>query len=126
MNFRKSCTNTNEQAGWGSLEGMYAKRPYTSFAASMRRNWAYLLEENTAPVWIGEFGAPNKPGKGDMHYWTNLMRYLQVVDADFGYWAINPRKPHDNETESYSLVQDDWKTPIKDYRLRDLVSLMNL
>ena len=92
----------------------------------MQHNWAYLLEENTAPVWVGEFGCPHRPGKGDMHYWTNLMRYLVAVGADFGYWAINPRKPHDSESETYSLVEDDWKTPIPDYRLRDLVRLMKL
>ena len=54
------------------------------------------------------------------------MRYLEAVDADFGYWAINPRKPHDNESETYSLAEDDWKTPILDYRLHDLVRLMRL
>lgn len=111
-------------SGWGSLGGMYAKRSYDSFAKSMMENWAYLLEDNTAPVWVGEFGAPHQPGQGDMHYWTNLMRYLEAVDADFGYWAINPRKPHDNESETYSLVEDDWKTPIQDYRLRDMIRLM--
>lgn len=118
--------NANPLTGWGSLEGMYSKRPYASFAASMHRNWAYLLEENIAPCWIGEFGAPHKPGKGDMHYWVNLMRYLEVVDADFGYWAINPRKPHENESESYSLIEDDWETPVRDYRLRDLVRLIGV
>jgi hypothetical protein len=103
---------------------MYAKQPYPSFAAAMHKNWAYLLKENIAPCWIGEFGAPHKPGKGDFHYWTNLIRYLQLLDADFGYWAINPRKPAGNVTESYSLIEDDWETPINDYRLRDLVGLM--
>jgi endoglucanase len=111
-------------SGWGSLGGMYSKRTYESFAKSMQENWAFLLEKNEAPVWVGEFGAPHDAGKGDYHYWVNLMRYLGEVDADFGYWAINPRKPHGNETETYSLVEDDWKTPIMDYRLNDMVELM--
>ena len=110
-------------SGWGELD-QYNNRTYPSFVQSMRKNWAYLLEENIAPVWVGEFGAPRNPDKGDLHYWKNLMQYLEDVDADFGYWAINPRKPHLNEEESYSLVQDDWLTPVEDYRMRDMRRLM--
>lgn len=111
-------------SGWGSLEGRYAKRTYPSFVNAMRKNWAYLVEGNLAPVWIGEFGAPHQPGQGDINYWQNLLRYLKAIDADFGYWAVNPRKPKDNEHESYGLVEDDWITPILDYRMKDMVELM--
>ncbi|KAH7417541.1 family 16 glycoside hydrolase [Cadophora sp. MPI-SDFR-AT-0126] len=110
-------------SGWGSLDGMYAKRPFDSFAKSMMDNWAYLLEENIAPVWVGEFGGPHLPNTGDLHYWNNLLKFLKMVDADFGYWALNPRKPANNESESYGLVEDDWQTPILDYRLRDMIEL---
>ena len=48
------------------------------------------------------------PGAGDANYWQNLLRFLKSIDADFGYWAINPRKPRGNERESYRLVEDDW------------------
>ncbi|KAJ4290698.1 hypothetical protein N0V88_006446 [Collariella sp. IMI 366227] len=111
-------------SGWGSLGGRYAKRTYQSFVQSMRKNWAYLIESNIAPVWVGEFGAPNDPGQGDANYWRNLMRYLKSIDADFGYWAINPRKPKENEKESYSLVEDDWTTPVLDYRMKDMTELI--
>lgn len=111
-------------SGWGSREGTYAKRPFLSFVQSMRENWAYLLEDNIAPVWVGEFGSPHEPSEGDFHYWQNLLKFLKLVDADFGYWAINPRKPHDDEKEGYSLVEDDWETPILDYRLRDMLELI--
>jgi endoglucanase len=110
-------------SGWGQLDP-YSNRRYESFAEDMQRNWAYLLEEEIAPVWVGEFGAPDHPNKGDLHYWTNLIRYLEEVDADFGYWAINPRKPKGNEVESYSLVEDDWITPKYDYRIHDLTRLV--
>ncbi|KIN08991.1 glycoside hydrolase family 5 protein [Oidiodendron maius Zn] len=111
-------------SGWGSREGMYAKRPFPSFVKSMKENWAFLLEENIAPVWVGEFGGPHEPNEGDLHYWNNLLEFLKLVDADFAYWAINPRKPHHDEKEGYSLVEDDWKTPILDYRLRDMLELI--
>ncbi|KAI0555163.1 endoglucanase E1 [Xylaria curta] len=111
-------------SGWGSREGRYAKRSYASFIQAMRKYWAYLVEGDIAPVWVGEFGAPHHPGEGDANYWSNLLRYLKRIDADFGYWAINPRKPHDNVKECYSLVQDDWVTPVLDYRMRDMTELM--
>ncbi|KAK5015509.1 hypothetical protein LTR16_003345 [Cryomyces antarcticus] len=110
-------------SGWGSLDP-YKGRKYTSFVRAMEQNWAFILAENIAPVWIGEFGAPDSPNKGDAHYWKNLMKYLEEVDADFGYWAINPRKPHLNERESYSILKDDWETLVDDYRMQDLQRLM--
>ncbi|CZT09871.1 uncharacterized protein RAG0_14480 [Rhynchosporium agropyri] len=110
-------------SGWGSLEGKYSKRSFESFAASMMNNWAYSLGQDIAPVWVGEFGCPHLPNKGDLHYWNNLMRFLKLVDADFAYWAINPKKPANDELETYGLVGNDWETPILDYRLRDMVGL---
>lgn len=111
-------------SGWGSTGGQYARRSYASFVKSMTENWGYLLENDIAPVWLGEFGAPHNPSKGDAHYWKNLMRYMRFIDVDFGYWAINPRKPKDNQKESYSLVEDDWESPVLDYRMRDMQKLM--
>ena len=111
-------------SGWGSiLKGPYLKRPYTSFAADMYNNWAYLLDEEIAPVWVGEIGTPQEPSTGDLHYWTNLVTFLEATDADWAYWAINPHKPHENQTESYSLIHSDWETPRCDYRLHDLAIL---
>ncbi|MCJ1395212.1 hypothetical protein MMC18_008095 [Xylographa bjoerkii] len=110
-------------SGWGSMS-RFATRPYPGFVEEMQKNWGYLLKENIAPVWVGEFGAPNHPNEGDQHYWDNLMKYLKEMDADFGYWAINPRKPHLNEHESYSVIRDDWTTAIDDYRLQSMQKLM--
>jgi endoglucanase len=110
-------------SGWGSSGGRYAQRDYLSFSESMRENWEYLLEEDISPVWVGEFGAPDHPSTGDANYWGNLVRFLNESDADFGYWALNPRKPKDFEKESYSLVMDDWLTPIMDYRLQGMQRL---
>ncbi|RMZ86576.1 hypothetical protein DV736_g6199, partial [Chaetothyriales sp. CBS 134916] len=109
-------------SGWGTLRP-YWKRTYASFAADMDKHWAFLLDEALTPVWIGEFGAPNIPAQRDLNYWKNLIRYLGEKDIDFGYWAINPRKPHDNAEESYGLLNDDWVTPRYDYRLYDMWSI---
>jgi hypothetical protein len=51
------------------------------------------------------------------------MRYLREKDVDFGYWALNPRKPT-YDVETYGLLRDDWKTPIEsDFRLADMQNL---
>ncbi|KAK5107576.1 hypothetical protein LTR62_001019 [Meristemomyces frigidus] len=110
-------------SGWSTLVP-YHKRPYPSFALDMERNWAFLLRGNTAPVWLGEFGAPHGGNEGDHHYWDNLMRYLQETDADWGYWALNPRKPENYDNETYGLLADDWETVIDDWRYQDLVKLI--
>lgn len=110
-------------SGWGSLVP-YSRREWESFAQDMRRNWAFFIEQNLAPVWVGEFGAPDNPSKGDTNYWNNLLRYLHHTDVDFGYWALNPRKPHQHERESYSLLEDDWETVKEDYRLENIRRLL--
>ncbi|KAL2008531.1 hypothetical protein VTN00DRAFT_6725 [Thermoascus crustaceus] len=111
-------------SGWGSLYP-YSRRTYESFATDMRKNWAYLLEEDRAPVWVGEVGTSDKPDEGDQNYWNHLVRFLKEVDASWGYWAINPRKPAANEWESYGLVGDGWDSQsIRwDYRMNDLKQL---
>lgn len=109
-------------SGWGQL-APFSGTSYEDFAKVMKDSWAYLVKENIAPVWVGEFGNPDWPSKGDFNYWKHLLRYLDEVDADWGYWAINPRKPAKNETESYGLVKDDWITVKWDYRLKDLQKL---
>ncbi|KAF2478654.1 Exo-beta-1,3-glucanase [Neohortaea acidophila] len=109
-------------SGWGS--GVpFGRRAYASFAAEMHRNWGYLLAEDIAPVWVGEFGNGRNMGPEDLHYWKNLMRYLADSDADWGYWALNPWKPGQID-ETYGLLKKDWKTPRDDVRLEDLRNLM--
>lgn len=108
-------------SGWGSLYP-FSRRPYEDFVTAMRANWAYLLEEDVAPVWVGEFGTSDRPSQGDRNYWTHLIRYLEEVDASWGYWALNARKPDGNAWEGYGLLGDGWdaETVRWDYRLQDL------
>lgn len=59
-------------SGWGSIGGSYSKRSYSSFVTSMHENWGYLLDENIAPVWMGEFGK-------DISYFLKLLLISLVV-----------------------------------------------
>ncbi len=110
-------------SGW-STTVPYRKRNYASFRSDMERNWGYLLRNDIAPVWVGEFGAPNNISIGDNHYWKHLMKYLDETDADWGYWALNPHKPGDFSGISYGLLENDWQTVIEDLRIRDLRKIM--
>jgi endoglucanase len=109
-------------SGWGQL-APYSTTTYQAFAKAMRKNWAYLLEEDLAAVLVGEFGTPDRPTYGDLNYWKHLMQLLTELDAGWSYWAINPRKPAGNESEGYGLLADDWETVRWDYRTRDLLRL---
>ncbi|KAK3072364.1 hypothetical protein LTR53_006942 [Teratosphaeriaceae sp. CCFEE 6253] len=109
-------------SGWSTLVP-YHSRPYPSFALDMERNWGYLLRGNIAPVWLGEFGTPHGGSEGDHHYWDNLIAYMRETDVDYGYWALNPRKPKAYDNETYGLLGDDWQTVIKDWRYQDLMQL---
>ncbi|KAM0713519.1 hypothetical protein Q7P37_010481 [Cladosporium fusiforme] len=112
-------------SGWSTLVP-YHKRPYPSFAHDMDSNWAYLLRSNIAPVWVGEFGVPHSASEGDLHYWNHLMQFLRDVDADFGYWALNPRKPEKYDDETYGLLEKDWQTVVEDYRMQGMRKLMGI
>ncbi|OAA73240.1 Glycoside hydrolase, subgroup, catalytic core [Cordyceps fumosorosea ARSEF 2679] len=108
-------------SGWGSWGGRFAQRRYGSFVKEMRKSWLWMLEEEVAPVWVGELGAGREPSRGAERYWRNLWRLLKTVDADFGYWAVNPRKVANGTVETYSLLEEDWETPVLDYRMKDMV-----
>lgn len=111
-------------SGWGSWQGAYGKRNYESFAKSMEENWGYLLQEETAPVWVGEFGVNDEPGKRDERYWANMIKYLEDTGADWGYSALNPIKPKSSERDGYGLLEDDWGRAVVDFRMTDLLRIM--
>lgn len=110
-------------SGWGELNP-YSKSKYKQFAQAMDRNWAYIIEDNIAPVWLGEFGTSDVPSVGDRNYWKHLMRFLRNLPepASFGYWALPPRKAT-GDYESYGIIEDDWSTVRWDYRLADFQKL---
>ncbi|KAJ5512072.1 hypothetical protein N7463_001624 [Penicillium fimorum] len=99
----------------------FSKGSYSEFAAAMNKNWAYLLFDDIALVWVGGLGAAGELSVDEQNYWSHLVRFLEVADADWGYWALNARKA-DGEWVSYGLVGDswDWESVRWDSRLADL------
>jgi endoglucanase len=70
------------------------------------RWWGYLIEQQTAPVLVGEFGSTLSDPK-DTTWLKALMAYLGdgPSAASFTYWAWNP-----NSGDTGGILKDDWTT----------------
>ena len=95
----------------------------SDLAAASRKQWGYLVDPGKpypAPLWLGEFG---DSATSDPKWMNNLAAYLRDLDADFAYWALNGGPKAAGGAEPYGLLDDDWTTVRKDWRLTLLQSL---
>ncbi len=80
-----------------------------SLQAVWVKNWAYLSQNGTAPVWLGEFGTTNNAGDiqntgaGSQGQWfQTLVSFLGSNPAiDWTYWALNGE-------DSYGLLDSNY------------------
>lgn len=80
-----------------------------SLIAKDRKNWAYISERDIAPVWIGEFGAPNdanavsstEPGSEGQWFQTLVGYLAQHTDVGWTYWSLNGE-------DRYGLLDDEY------------------
>jgi endoglucanase len=107
---------------WSSHQG----EDQAAYDNHMRTNGGYLLANgnNTAPVWIGEFGhvasnlTPQTTG-----WWTHIMTWLKDQDLDWCWWALNPThgqstvpgaipaeavRAKQGANEPFGLLTQDW------------------
>jgi endoglucanase len=96
----------------------------------MRRNGGYLLSEQIAPVWIGEFGNDARSlasfGREARQpesavWWKNFEAWLTENDVDWCWWALNPTQPKGTtpvtnqhrsnwgDQETWGLLTPDWR-----------------
>lgn len=85
----------------------YAGLPFPQNMPSVwSRQWGYLVEQNIAPVWIGEFGSYLRVGGDpvalggssytqqhldfDVAWLSKLAEYCNQYNIGFAYWAWNP------------------------------------
>lgn len=80
--------------------------------------WGYIVKQNIAPVWIGEFGGQfgvNGSGVADptqvnasyeKQWVSTLVDYVKANGISFSYWDLNP-----DSTDTGGLLEDDWVTP---------------
>jgi len=69
-------------------------------------HWAYLQEQNQAPVLIGEFGANTVSDTTVEGVWfRTLMDFMKQHNMSYTYWAWNP-----DSSDTGGLLQADWQT----------------
>lgn len=97
---------------------------YAAYKSAMDANGGYLVRDNIAPVWVGEFGvdAVNPLGLGDT--WIgHFLTYARERDLDVCWWLLdgsahvghqpstNVLKETEGAREGFGLLTPDWTTP---------------
>ena len=110
-----------------------AGQPRLAYFDQMGRSGGYILSEQIAPVWVGEFGndtrslasfglAPSQAGHaGSAVWWNNFQAWLTDNDVDWCWWALNPTQPKGTipvagrhrsnwgDPEPWGLLAPDWR-----------------
>lgn len=113
-----------------------AQWPFNLYSV-WRQHWGFIVEQNIAPVFIGEVGGKfGVNGSGvitesfntqyELQWMYHLQRYMDgyfysseerilpanKVGISFAYWALNP-----NSADTGGILQDDWNTQ-QNYKLK--------
>jgi endoglucanase len=119
-----------------------------AYFEQMNRAGGYLLRDQLAPLWIGEFGndtgslagfgLASEPGGGAADsgvWWNNFEAWLTEHDVDWCWWALNPTQPKGTipvtnqhrsnwgDPEGYGLLAPDWRG-VRNPRVLDLLKAM--
>ena len=102
---------------WFTFNTSYPGGP---FPGNMRNiwdsMWGYIVKNDIAPVWVGEFGTDFKNEPWDTLWLPRLLKYMEgefttdgvndllpgQTGLSWSWWAINP------DLQDYSLFQEDW------------------
>jgi endoglucanase len=70
------------------------------------KHWGYLIKQNIAPVWLGEFGTRLQTDS-DKQWLTALVKYLGTGAGgiNWTFWCWNP-----NSGDTGGILNDDWTT----------------
>ena len=72
--------------------------------AVWEKYWGYLIEENIAPVLVGEFGTRYETEK-DRQWLQAFQTYIQSHQLSWTFWSLNPDSP-----DTGGLLLDDWSS----------------
>jgi endoglucanase len=119
----------------------------SAYVDQMNKAGGYILSEQIAPLWIGEFGndtrslanfglASAQAGHADSGvWWNNVEAWLTGHDVDWCWWALNPahakgtipvtNQPRANwgDPEPYGLLAPDWRG-VANPRVLDMLKSM--
>lgn len=88
------------QQNWFSAPDFPANMP-----AIWRAHWGYLVEQDIAPVLLGEFGGRSVGSDAEGTWQQALLAYLKDHGISYTYWALNP-----NSGDTGGILNDDWTT----------------
>jgi endoglucanase len=69
------------------------------------KNWAYLAEDNIAPVLLGEFGGSVGVSPTETAWQETLVKFLKQHHISYTYWCWNP-----NSGDTGGVLNNDWTT----------------
>jgi endoglucanase len=112
---------------WAQLDGTAASA--RACREVWDQAWGYLVREDVAPVWVGEFGTPNGRRAGDPRaaadftdpndrnpqgaWFSYLVDYIRELGLSWSIWALNgTQSPGPGRTagapEWYGVLGPDW------------------
>jgi endoglucanase len=66
--------------------------------------WGYIVKQNIAPVWVGEFGTLDQT-TSDQQWFSSLASYIGTNKLSFTFWCLNP-----DSGDTGGLLENDWVT----------------
>jgi endoglucanase len=97
-----------------------ANQAQAAYLSQMNTAGGYLLTNQVAPVWIGEFGideggmanfalGPTSQAGNSATgvWWTNIYAWLTQTDADWCWWGLNAQHPQ-GTTPNTGQLQFNW------------------
>ena len=66
--------------------------------------WGYVVKNNIAPVWVGEFGT-TLANTSDQQWLTSLTNYIKTNGLSWTFWCLNP-----NSGDTGGILLNDWIT----------------
>jgi aryl-phospho-beta-D-glucosidase BglC (GH1 family) len=112
---------------------------YESFRDMLDTKWGFIVTEEIAPVWLGEFGVCNSPTdkcltgvstSWEAQWWLYIRQYIVERNLHWGIWSIDgtqsfaPPSRTFNKTEGYGVLNATWNGPSNPVFLQDLQDLM--
>jgi endoglucanase len=124
-----------------------AGQPRRAYVDQMTRAGGFILSDQVAPLWIGEFGnntrslanfgrAPSPQPVPQAVWWNNVEAWLTENDVDWCWWALNPTQPNGTipvtnqhrsnwgDPEAWGLLAPDWHSVANPAVLDILKSMM--
>jgi endoglucanase len=105
-----------------------AGQPRAAYLDQMHRAGGYILTEDTAPLWIGEFGNDTRSldnfgraASPQSAWWNNVEAWITEHDVDWCWWPLNPTQPRGTvpvtgqqrsrwgDPEPWGLLAPDWR-----------------